>query len=92
MRGWWCDFGVETVNLTFVDNLTTWWTSDPKSVPSRPLPSEEGTTSKVLRTLTWKTRPEYGLGCLICSKFARQRPARFEGGAVLLLLLYYSQA
>ena len=26
-----------------------------------------------LRTLTWKTRPESGLDCLICAIFARQR-------------------
>ena len=38
-----------------------------------PLPSEDETTGKVLTTPTCTSRPEYGLGCLICAIFARQR-------------------
>ena len=31
-----------------------------------PLPSEEGTTEKDSRTLTWKPGPAFGLDCLMC--------------------------
>ena len=41
-------------------------------------PSEEGTTSRVWRTFTWEPRPEFGLDCLICSKFARQRRVNYS--------------
>ena len=37
------------------------------------LPSEEGTTFKVLRTFTWKPRPESGRDCLTCAIFAVER-------------------
>ena len=33
----------------------------------------EAKATKVLKTFTWKPRPEYGLDCLICAIFARQR-------------------
>jgi len=32
-----------------------------------PPPSQEGTPSTVIRTFTWKPRPNYGLGCRICA-------------------------
>jgi len=38
-----------------------------------PLPSEEGRTLNVFRTFASMPRPEYGLDCLICATFARQR-------------------
>ena len=43
-----------------------------------PLPGEEGTTQKVLRTCTWEPRPEFGLDCLTCASSARQRWALIE--------------
>jgi len=54
----------------------------------RPLPSEEGTTSKGLRTSACKPTPEYGLDYLICAIFARQRtrsprPSTVSVGAIL---------
>ena len=49
--------------------------------PRLPLPSEEGTTQKLLRTSVWKPRPESGLVCLIRAIFARDRiPATTCGG------------
>ena len=33
-----------------------------------PLPSEEGATLKVIRTLTCKPRPEIGPDCLVCAE------------------------
>ena len=50
-----------------------------------PLLREEGTTSNVLRTLTFKIRPEYGLDCLICATFDRQRPDSCLGFLVKVL-------
>jgi len=44
--------------------------SDAVDVPSPPA-SEDGTTYKVIRTFTRKPRPESGLDCLSCAKFAR---------------------
>jgi len=40
-----------------------------------PLSSEEGTRLNVFWTFTSKPRPESGLDCLMCAKFARQRLA-----------------
>jgi len=37
-----------------------------------PLPSEERTTQKLLRTFTRRSRPESGLDCLTCAMFARR--------------------
>ena len=37
------------------------------------LPSEEGTPQKGSRTFTCKQRPKYGLDCLMCAIFARER-------------------
>ena len=56
-----------------------------------PLPSEEGTTRKILRVFTCKPRAESGLDCLVCAMFARRRTReqllhrnvlRFRGGLV----------
>jgi len=40
--------------------------------PAPHTPSEEETSFKVLRTLTVKPRPEYGLDPLVCAEFAPQ--------------------
>ena len=54
------------------DTDAAWRVSVTKA--SRLPSSEDGTTSKVLRTFTRKTRPVPGLDCLTCAEFARQRP------------------
>ena len=45
-----------------------------------PLPREERTLQKFLRTFTWKPGPESGLDCLICAIFAHH----WEGGQPLM--------
>ena len=44
-------------------------------VPPQPLPSEDGTAYKALRTLTGNPRLESGLDCRMCSMFDPQRSA-----------------
>ena len=61
-------------SLLILGNMTMRFPSTYGTPPScQPLPSEEGTTSKVLGPLPRKPRPASGLDCLICAEFARQR-------------------
>ena len=42
--------------------------------PRPPLPVDrKENTLKVLRTFTWRPRPEYGCNCLVCAMFARRQ-------------------
>ena len=50
-----------------------------------PLPSEEGTPSRILRAFTTKPRPEAGLGCLSCAEFAPQRRPKFRADRPVVL-------
>ena len=59
---------------------------DSEATKSRWLPGEEGTTCNAFMViLALKQMPEYGLDCLMCAVFARQRTTLIPnaGGATL---------